>query len=88
MEKGFKGIITVKEWFFDKTNRAAADYGVILEGEYIESETIGSVLDHTKLRVEDVLAESEKAVKVALDATTRNGSHRTWTTWIPKSVIC
>lgn len=77
-----KGVITVKEWFFDKVNEAARSYHIYLVGESKDG-----MLDHTKLRVEEVLAETEKAYKVHLDAETANGHVRTWTAWIPKSVI-
>lgn len=78
-----KSIITVKEWLFDKINDAARDYRMLLVGE-IDAE---GNLDHTKLRVDEVLAETEKAYKVTLDAETANGNARTWTAWIPKSAI-
>ena len=77
-----KGVVTVKEWFFDKVNDTCRSYNCQLVGEYKDD-----MLDHTKLRVEEVLAETEKAYKVVLDAETANGHAKAWTTWIPKSVI-
>ena len=77
-----KKIITVKEWFFDKTNDTCKNFGRLLVGEYKNG-----MLDHTKLRVEEFLAESEKAIKVRLDAETFNGNVASWECWIPKSVI-
>lgn len=73
--------ITVKEWFFDKVNEAAKDYGIYLIGGYKDG-----ILD-SKLRIEEVFAETEKAYKVAIDAETIGGKYKAWTTWIPKSVV-
>lgn len=75
-------VITVKEWFFDKVNEEAKKYNVWLCGEYTDG-----MLNHTKMRVDEVLRETEKAYYVALDAETSNGHVKTWNTWIPKSVI-
>lgn len=74
--------ITVKEWFFNKVNMESKRYGLLLIGEYKDG-----VLDCTKLRVEQILAETEKAFKVMLDAETFRGNWKGFTTWIPKSVI-
>lgn len=76
------GIIKVKEWFFDKVNDACKNYGRMLVGEYTDG-----MLDHTLLRIEELLAETEKAYKVNVDAETFGGNSVTWTCWIPKSVI-
>lgn len=75
-------IITVKEWIFDKINEAAHGYRIYLIGESKDG-----MLDHTKLRVLEVLAETEKAYKVALDAETSGGNPKAWTAWLPKSAI-
>lgn len=77
-----KGTWTVKEWIFDKINDAAKRYNTYIAGEYKDG-----MLDHSKLRVEEVLAETDKAYKVALDAETANGHVKTWTAWVPKSAI-
>lgn len=75
-------IATVKEWIFDKINNEARRYSIYLKGEYVNGE-----LDHTKIRVEEVLAETEKAYKVGLDAETTSGHSKIWTAWIPKSAV-
>lgn len=77
-----KAIWTVKEWIFDKINDEAKRYNMMLVGEYKDG-----MLDHTKLRVDEVLQETEKAYKVALDAETVGGHAKSWTAWIPKSQI-
>lgn len=79
-----KSVVKVKEWFFDKINDEMSRYGIMLIGEYAKDGN----LDHTLLRVEEVLAETEKAYKVSLDAETRSGYSKSWTAWVPKSVIC
>lgn len=77
-----KGIITVKEWFFDKINDTCNQYRCQLIGEYENG-----MLDHSKLRVDDVVSETEKAYQVILDAETCYGNYKPWKCWIPKSVI-
>ena len=82
MFENVRGLLTVKEWFFDKTNEDAKAHGILLCGEYKDG-----MLDHTIMRVEQVLGESEKAINVVLDAETFGGTFNGWKTWIPKSVI-
>ena len=77
-----KGVITVPEWLFDKINDSAKNYHVMLVGEYNDG-----MLDHTKLRVNEVLAETDKAYKVSLDAETFSGNFKEWSAWLPKSVL-
>lgn len=77
-----RSTITVKEWFFNKMDEESKRYGLLLLGEYKDG-----MLDHTKLRVEQILGETEKAFKVMLDAETYRGNWKGFTTWIPKSVI-
>lgn len=79
MERGYW---KVKEWFFDKVNETCKGYGRALVGEYKNGQ-----LDHTILRVNEVVAETEKAFKVKLDAETFGGHWVEWTAWVPKSVI-
>ena len=81
-----KTTIKVKEWFFDKVYEEAKKYHIYLNGEYKDVNGI-EMLDHTTLRVDEVLKETEKAVQVVLDAETESGSYHSWKTWIPKSVI-
>lgn len=78
--------IRVKEWFRDKLHDEAMSHHLVLNGTY---NTVGEIqmLDHETLRVDQVLAESEKAWKVVLDADTFGGVYKGYTTWIPKSVI-
>ena len=81
-----KTTIKVKEWFFDKVYEEATKYHIYLNVEYKVVNGI-EMLDHTTLRVDEVLKETEKAVQVVLDAETKSGSYHSWKTWIPKSVI-
>ena len=81
-----KTTIKVKEWFFDKLYEEAMKYHIYLNVEYKVVNGI-EMLDHTTLRVDEVLKETEKAVQVVLDAETESGSYHSWKTWIPKSVI-
>ena len=75
-------IITVKEWFFDKLNDTMKGYRCMVSGCYTNDR-----LDHTKLKVSEVLSETEKAYQVVVDAETFGGSYKAWKTWIPKSVV-
>ena len=77
-----KSTIKVKEWFGEKINEEAKGFHLYLIGEYKNG-----MMDHSQLRVEEVLRETEKAFQVALDAETANGDVRVWKCWIPKSVI-
>ena len=81
-----KTTIKVKEWFFDKVYEEAKKYHIYLNGKYKVVNGV-EILDHTTLRVDEVLKETEKAVQVVLDAETESGSYYSWKTWIPKSVI-
>lgn len=79
-------IWTVKEWAFDKVNDECHNYNLLLIGEY-EDRNGTRMLDHTKLRIFDIIKETEKAIKVAVEAETYSGQFREWNTWIPKSAI-
>lgn len=81
-----KTTIKVKEWFFNKVYEEAKKYHIYLKGEYKFVNNV-EMLDHTILRVDEVLKETEKAVQVVLDAETESGSYHSWKTWVPKSVI-
>ena len=81
-----KTTIKVKEWFFDNVYGEATKYHIYLNVEYKVVNGI-EMLDHTTLRVDEVLKETEKAVQVVLDAETESGYYHSWKTWIPKSVI-
>lgn len=83
-------IVKVPEWFFDKVEYESKRYHILLTGEYNEVKTESGmihIMDHTKLRVDEVLRETEKAYQVALDAETIEGTGTQWRTWIPKSII-
>lgn len=78
--------ITVKSWLFDKLSDEMRRYHFLLVCEYTDVNGL-SMADHSKLRVEEVIAETEKAYKVKLDVETVNGNPRTYTAWLPKSAI-
>lgn len=82
-----KQIITVPEWFWNRIDNDIRRYGWSLVVEYKESESLLDRIDHTKLRVEEVFEETEKAYKVALDAETIGGYPKEWICWIPKSIL-
>lgn len=80
-------VMTVKEWFRDELKEKMMGYHCLPESEYIEDPKFGSIADDTKLRIAELVAETEKAVKVVVEAETFGGHYKGWTTWIPKSVI-
>lgn len=82
-----KQIITVPEWFWNRIDNDIRRHGWSLVVEYKESESLLDRIDHTKLRVEEILGETEKAYKVALDAETIGGYPKEWICWIPKSIL-
>lgn len=81
--------IKLKSWFYDKTEDTAKVYNVFIDytrrnpdlGTRYEED--GCVF----VNVEEVLGESEKAMKVRLSSGAIDGSVKGWTTWIPKSVF-
>lgn len=83
-------VVKVPEWFFDKIEYESKKYHILLTGEYNKVKTESGIVpmrDHTKLRVDEVLKETEKTYQVALDAETIEGTGTQWRTWIPKSII-
>lgn len=70
----------VKEWFVNKIKAMARAYNTFLDFTY---EKDGWV----RLSIEDVLEETEKAIKVKINSGLADGNQNGWTTWIPKSVI-
>lgn len=78
--KNERQYITIKEWFYDKTEKISGDYNC-----FINKEDLGNEL--VRVLVEEVLEETEKAVQVRLATGEVVGSYKGWKTWIPKSVI-
>ena len=81
-----KKIITVKEWFFDKVYEEMRKYSWYPVFEYVNVNGI-NMADHTKIHLENVLRETEKAFYIEIDAESMDGHPRAFKTWIPKSVI-
>lgn len=80
-------IITVKSWFWDKLQDEMRRYHLLLVCEYVDADGL-HMADHSKLRIDEVMAETAKAYKVAIDAEFENGGRgHAWHAWIPKSVI-
>lgn len=77
-----RGLWKVPEWFFEKVNESCKNYGMLLCGEYKNNK-----LDHTILRVDSVVGETEKAYNVIVEAETFGGSYKPWKVWIPKSIL-
>lgn len=64
--------ITVKPWLFDKLSDEMRRYHFLLVCEYTDVNGL-SMADHSKLRVEEVLAETEKAYVVGYVVYDENG---------------
>lgn len=79
--------IKVKEWFFDKTHNVAKTYNTFIDFERNSDGMINVVDGFVTLYAREILAESDKAIKVCLESGAVVGSCKGWTTWIPKSVM-
>ena len=77
----------VKKWFYEKTASAAASYNVYIDFARQEDGTIAVTDDTVTLYAREVLAESEKAIKVCLESGAVVGSCKGWTVWLPKSLV-
>lgn len=77
-----KSIIKVKEWFGNKVDDEAGIYGWYPVATYVDH-----IRDNTQIRIEEVVRETEKAIKVVVDCEDRMGNPRALSLWIPKSVI-
>ena len=77
-----RGIIKVKEWFYEKVVAEAAGYFIYLDREYKDGMSDGETL-----HVDNVMRETDKAIYVELSGETGYCNYKTWKTWIPKSVI-
>lgn len=84
-------VYTIKEWLRDKIDEEAKSYHMLLDGCYsfdTDNHVDGSIsLNHSTILVEEVVSETEKAVKVQLSATTFGGHYHAFTAWLPKSQI-
>lgn len=78
----------IKEWFYDKTADVAKSYNTFIDFERNEDGMRKVENGYMTVVVEEVLAESDKAIQVRLASGAVVGSYKGWKTWIPKSVIC
>lgn len=78
--------IRIKQWFEEKVQREAKHHNVWLDLKNDEN-GIEVIDGYVTAYVDEVLAESEKAIKVRLYSGSVVGSVHGWVTWIPKSVI-
>ena len=83
--KNERQFITIKGWFLNKTQATASAYKCFIN-IYNRDEN-GIIPENTQVLVEEVIAESEKAVQVRLATGEIDGSAKGWKTWLPKSVI-
>lgn len=79
--------LKMKEWLFNKVNNESRNYHIHLDFDRDENGMMeiedGCVFAH----VEEVLGETEKAIKVRLASGECVGSTKGWTTWLPKSCV-
>ena len=81
----------IKKWFLDNIQETATRYNIFIDVEDesrtengIEADAEGYV---TVIAENNVLAETEKAIKLCLCSGNVIGSYKGWKTWIPKSLI-
>lgn len=80
--------LTVKSWVIDKAQQTARAYNCYIDyAERNEDGTRWEQNGYTKVTAEEVLGETEKALKVRLRTGDVVGSAKGWTMWIPKSQI-
>ena len=79
--------IKVKEWFYKKTDGVAKSYNTFIDYERTPEGSRNVVNGFVTLYAREIIAESEKAIKVCLESGAVVGSYKGWTTWIPKSVM-
>ena len=78
----------IKEWFYEKEEEKAMWYNTFIDTpERNEDGTVKVVDGYVLTVVEEILQESEKAIKVRFSTGSVVGSYKGWTTWIPKSVV-
>lgn len=79
--------LKVKEWVIDKAQDTAMRYNVWINFQHTEK-GMRKVEDGCLIvTVEEVLAETEKAVHVRLATGDIDGSFKGWKLWVPKSQI-
>lgn len=84
--------IRIKEWIANKINEEAHGYNIAINIDNIREWGTTARVDENgfmEVYVEEKLSETEKAIKVKLEATKldKDMTETTWTTWIPKSQI-
>lgn len=82
--------LKVKEWIIEKAQRTATKYNVFIDytrrTDDIECKPL--VEDgYVYVNIEEIIEETEKAIKVKLASGEVVGSCKGWTLWIPKSQI-
>lgn len=80
--------LKVKAWIIDKAQQTATGYNCFID--YTRRDEIGAAVEedgYNYVLVEEVLAETEKAIRVRLHTGWVVGSYKGWTLWIPKSQI-
>lgn len=85
MAKDSRCVLTVREWIIDKAQREARAYNMFIDFERNENGMRNVVDGCIKAYAEEVLAETEKALKVRLQTGDVVGNTNGWTMWIPKS---
>lgn len=80
-------VLRIKEWFEEKEQNKASAYNIYFQ--IADRNEDGSIKreDGFVSLVCEILAESEKAVKVHIESGDVVGSAKGWTTWVPKSVV-
>ena len=79
--------LKMPEWLFNKVNRESSNYHIYLDFDRDENGYMEVVYGCVFAHVEEVLTESEKAIKVRLASGECVGSSKGWTTWLPKSCV-
>ena len=86
-----ENIMKVKSWVIEKAQNEAKRYNMWFNipdcGRDSEGMHVLTSDGYDFIIVEEILSETEKAVKVRIATGWTDGSSKGWTTWIPKSQI-
>lgn len=85
------GIMKVKAWVIEKAQNEAKRYNIWFNipecGRDADGMHIITSDGYDHIIVEEILSETDKAVKVRIATGWTDGSSKGWTAWIPKSQI-
>lgn len=77
----------IKKWFMNKVEAESSRYSCYIDYARNEDGLYDEEDDCYFPYVEEILQETEKALKIRFSTGLVVGSYKGWTTWVPKSVV-